>query len=118
MPVLYAVRRLFLHFREHIANNLGGVVWRAFRGGDVDGDIREVGPGKGVVEVVFQEVVLREVVDVGGLDGGNVGGAEEADVHCAMRRWLLTGIETIKNNNRVKEELNGLNKCIMSCLVL
>lgn len=35
-----------------------------------------------MVEVVFAEVVFGQVGDVGGLDVRDVGGAEEADVHC------------------------------------
>lgn len=34
-----------------------------------------------MVEVVLQEVVLRQVGDVGGLHVGDVGGEEDADVH-------------------------------------
>ena len=34
-----------------------------------------------MVEVVFQEVVFGQVCYVAGLHGGEVGGAEEADVH-------------------------------------
>lgn len=35
-----------------------------------------------MVEVVFQEVVLGKVGDVGLLDMGDVGGTKETDIHC------------------------------------
>ena len=47
------------------------------------------------------------------MDGGNVGGAEEADVHCTMRRWLLAGMEGIGTNNRTNKGLIQLNKSTM-----
>ncbi len=34
-----------------------------------------------MVEVVFAEIVFGEIGYVGGLDVGDVGGAEDADVH-------------------------------------
>lgn len=80
MSMLHPVRRLLLHLCKHISDNLGvlagEVVWflvaiaRAH-----DGDEAELWPGQGVVEVVFQKVVLGEVCDVAGLDCG-----EEVDV--------------------------------------
>ena len=35
-----------------------------------------------MVEVIFQEVVLREIGDVGRLHVRYVGGEEDANVHC------------------------------------
>ena len=40
-----------------------------------------------MVEIVFEEVVLREVGYVGGLDMGDVGRSEHTDVHWA-KCWL------------------------------
>lgn len=82
VPVLHAVRGLFFHFGEDVADDFGGVVGRALRVRGVDCDVGELGPGEGVVEVVFHEVVFGEVGDVGGLDVREVGGVEQADVHC------------------------------------
>ena len=61
MPMLHAIRRLLFHFREDIANNLGGIIGSALGAGDIDGDVGEGGPGEGVVEVVFKEVVFGEI---------------------------------------------------------
>lgn len=82
MPVLQAVRRLLLHLRQHVADDPWGVIRGLSGAGGVDGDVGEGGPGKGVVEVVFQEVVFGEIGQVGLLDVGDVGGVEGADVHC------------------------------------
>lgn len=91
MPMLHPIRRLLLHLRQHIPNNLGilarqipapGLPARISAGvlcvsvpGAHNGDEGQLRPGEGVVEVVFQEVVLGEVGDIAGLDGG-----EEVDV--------------------------------------
>lgn len=53
VPMLYAIDRLFLHFRKHIADDFGRVIGRLLRSRDIDGDVGELGPGQGVVEVVF-----------------------------------------------------------------
>jgi len=82
VPVLHAVDGLLLHLRQDVADDPGGVVGRARGAGGVDRDVGELGPGELVVEVVFQEVVLRQVGDVGGLHVRDVGGEEDADVHC------------------------------------
>lgn len=84
MAVLDAVRGLFFHFGEDIADDLGVVIGGLCGAGDVDRHEGELGPGEGVVEVVLEEVVLGEVLEVGVLDEGDVGGAEEADVHCVL----------------------------------
>ena len=39
-----------------------------------------------MVKVVFQEVIFRQVCDVGGLDVGQVRGSENADVHLPEMR--------------------------------
>ncbi|KAK2729580.1 hypothetical protein CKAH01_02554 [Colletotrichum kahawae] len=77
----HAVGGLLLHLGEHIADDLGVVVGCALGAGDVDGDIAELGPREGVVEVVLEEVVLGQVLEVGVLYEGEVGGLEEADIH-------------------------------------
>jgi len=82
VPVLHAVDGLLLHLRARCAAWVGGGVGGGGGGVDVDGDVGELRPGEGVVEVVLQEVVLRQVGDVGGLHVGDVGGEEDADVHC------------------------------------
>lgn len=50
------------------------------------GDVGKLWPGKSVVEVVFAEVVLREVGDVGRLDVRNVGRPEHTNIHVDRRR--------------------------------
>ena len=61
MTMLDPIRRFLLHLRKHVSDDLGGVVGGAGGAGDIDGDVGEGGPGKGVVEVVFEEVVFRQV---------------------------------------------------------
>lgn len=83
--MLHPIRRLLFHLRKHIADDLRGVV-RGFLGaGGVNGDVGELGPGERVVEVVFAEIVFGQVGYVGGLHMRDVGGVEDADVHCGVR---------------------------------
>lgn len=79
VAVLNAVGGLLFHLGEHVADDFGGGAGAG--GGDVEGDVGEGGPGEGMVEVVFKEVVFGQVGDVGLLDVGDVGGVEDADVH-------------------------------------
>lgn len=81
VTMLHAVRRLLLHLGEDIADDLGVLVGVLLGARDVDGDVAELGPGEGVVEVVFEEVVFGEVLEVRVLDEGEVGGGEDADIH-------------------------------------
>ena len=81
MPVLHPVRRLLFHFRQHIADYFRRVVGGFLGPGGVDGDVGELWPGEGVVEIVFAEVVFGQVRYVGGLHVGDVGGVEDTDVH-------------------------------------
>ena len=89
MPMLDIIRRLFFHFGENIANDFGGVVRGALRAGSVDGDVGELGPGEGVVEVVFHEIIFGEVGYVCGLNVGEVGGNEDSDVHLGESKRLF-----------------------------
>ena len=82
MAVLNAVRRVFFHFCEDVADDFWVFLWF---GASYDGDERELWPGESVVKVVFQKVVFREVGDIAGLDGGKEGdvggvGAEWKDI--------------------------------------
>lgn len=81
MPMLDIIRRLFFHFGENIANDFWRVVRGALRAGSVNGDVGELGPREGVVEVVFHEIIFREVGYICGLDVGEVVGGEDSDVH-------------------------------------
>ncbi|CCF39668.1 hypothetical protein CH063_10438 [Colletotrichum higginsianum] len=81
MAVGNAVGGLLLHLGQDVADNLGVVVGGALRARDIDGDIAELGPREGVVEVVLEEVVLGQVLEVGVLYEGEVGGLEQADIH-------------------------------------
>lgn len=82
MPMLHTIRGLLLHLGEHVADDLGVLVGVLLGAGDVDGDVAELGPGQRVVQVVLEEVVFGQVFEVGVLDEGEVGGGEDADVHC------------------------------------
>jgi len=102
VAVLDAVCGVFLHFRQDVADDLWRIVGgflrsrylRAFvlSGVSVDvlvqtyiyGDVAELGPAEGMVEVVFAEVVLGEVGDVGLLDVRNVRGAEDSNIHVGV----------------------------------
>lgn len=81
MAVLHPIGRLLLHLGENIADDFGRVVGGFLEAGGVDGDVGELRPRQGVVQVVFAEVVFGQVGDVGGLYVRDVGGVEEADVH-------------------------------------
>jgi hypothetical protein len=52
----------------------------------IHGNIAQLRPAQGVVEVVFAKVVFREVRDVGLLHMRNVRGSEQANVH--VLNWL------------------------------
>ena len=58
VAVLDAVGGLLLHLGEYIANDLRVIVGRLLGPADVDGNVRELGPGQAVVHVVFEEVVF------------------------------------------------------------
>lgn len=81
VPVLHAIRRLLLHLGQHVAHNLGVVVGPLARARDVHRHEAELRPRQRVVEVVLEEVVFRQVLQVGVLDERQVGGGEESDVH-------------------------------------
>lgn len=98
MAVLNAVSRVLLHFREHVADDLGRIVWRLLWPRDlppgqrespkatsalsyVHRHIAELRPAQSMVHVVFAEVVLRQVRDVRLLDVRDVRGVKDSDVH-------------------------------------
>lgn len=61
----------------------------------VNSNIAELWPAEGMVEVVFAEVVLWQVSDVGLLNMRDVRGAEEANIHrsnslCASIRSIYS----------------------------
>ncbi|OLN86428.1 hypothetical protein CCHL11_06393 [Colletotrichum chlorophyti] len=85
-----AVRGLLLHLGQDIADDLGVVIRGVFGARDVDGDIAELGPREGVVEVVLEEVVLWQVLEVGVLYEREVGGLEEADIHGGLSVGVRT----------------------------
>lgn len=87
VAVLDPIGGLLLHLGEDIADDFGGVVGGFLGAGDVDGDVGELRPRQGVVQVVFAEVVFRQVRDVRRLHVRDVGGVEEADVHCWGLWW-------------------------------
>jgi hypothetical protein len=75
VAVLDPVRGILLHLGEHVADDFGRLVRRPLRARGVDGDVGERGPRQGVVEVVFHEIVLRQVGEVRLLHVGEVGWA-------------------------------------------
>ena len=79
--MLYPIHRFFLHFGEYISNYFRGVVGSFLGARDIDSDEGELGPGKGMVEVVLQKIILWQICDVGGLDVGDISGSENADIH-------------------------------------
>jgi hypothetical protein len=93
VPVLHAVGRFFLHLSEDISDDLGRLIWVLGRVAQVHGYVRELRPRKCMVEVVLEEVVLRQVRDVGLLNMRNVRGAEESDIHCVcvVAMWYEGG---------------------------
>ena len=79
MTMLHTIGRLFLHLRQNIPHHLGilaGDITRYARSrpgfitvlGPNNGYKAQLRPCQGVVEVVFEEVVLGEVGDVAGLN--------------------------------------------------
>ena len=83
MPMLNVVDRLLFHLGQNVSDDPRGFVWGLLRPRDIHGHIRELRPGKGMIEIVFEKVVFGEVGDVGGLDVGNIRRSEHADVHLA-----------------------------------
>lgn len=79
--MLDIIRRLFLHFGENIANDFGRFIKGPLRVRSVDSDVGELGPGEGMVEIVFHEIIFGKVGYVCGLDVGKVGDGEDSDVH-------------------------------------
>jgi hypothetical protein len=56
--MLHPIRRILLHLSEHIAYDSRVVVGCLFGTRDVDCYVGELGPGEGVVEVVFHEIAI------------------------------------------------------------
>ena len=81
VPVLDPVAGVLLHLGEDIADDLGVVIGALLGPRHVYGHVAELRPRQGVVEVVFKEVVLGQVLEVGVLDQREVRRLEEADVH-------------------------------------
>ena len=59
MPMLYIIDGLFLHLRQHIADDLGRIVWRFPWSRGIHGNVGELGPRQRVVQVILQEVIFR-----------------------------------------------------------
>lgn len=58
MPMLHSIRRILLHLGEHIAYDPRVVVGSLLGARDVDCYVRELGPGEGMIEVVFHEIAV------------------------------------------------------------
>jgi len=81
VPMLYIIYGFLLHLGQYITDDFGRIVGRLFWSGHIDGHVGQLWPRERVVEVVFQEVVFGEVGDICGLNVGDVGWDEHADVH-------------------------------------
>ncbi len=67
MPMLNAVRRIFFHLCQYIADNFW--VFGRFRAGTTYyGEEGELRPCESVVKVVFEEVVFGQVAEIALLD--------------------------------------------------
>lgn len=86
MPMLDVVDRLLFHLGQNVSDDARRLVGGLLRPRDIHSHIRELGPGEGMVEVVFEEVIFGEVGYVGGLDVGDVGRSEHSDVHLGKGR--------------------------------
>lgn len=84
MSMSNPIRRLLFHLRKDISHYFRIIISCSIQSispllvsvlGPDHRDETELWPGEGVVEVVFQKVVLGKIGDVAGLDGG-----EEVDV--------------------------------------
>jgi hypothetical protein len=62
MSMLHSIGRIFFHFGEYITYD-SRVVVRSFLGSrNIDCDKGELGPGKGMVEVVFHEITVEHEI--------------------------------------------------------
>lgn len=90
MPMLYSIGGILFHLREHIPHHL-----RIVTGPSSpivlsprvahNSDEAQLRPAQRMVKVIFQKVILGQVGDVAGLDGGEEGdvarvGGERKDV--------------------------------------
>ena len=62
MPMLHSIGRIFLHFGEDITYDSRVVVRRFLRSRNIDCDEGELGPGEGMVEVVFHEITMKHEI--------------------------------------------------------
>jgi hypothetical protein len=115
MAMLHTIRRIFFHLRKHIANNSGVIVRRLFGARNIYCDIGELGPGKGMVEIVFHEItrcytplalfisemsqipqldiLFREISDIGMLNMRYIAWFQQTNIHlCSVVRWWLVDI--------------------------
>lgn len=56
MPVLHPIRGILLHLGQDIADYARVVIGCLLGPRDIDGNVGELGPAEGMVEVVFHEV--------------------------------------------------------------
>jgi hypothetical protein len=61
VAVWHSIRRIFLHLCEHISDDAWVVVGGFLGARDVDCNVGELGPGEGVVEVIFHKITERSV---------------------------------------------------------
>jgi hypothetical protein len=81
MAVLNSINWLLLHLCEHIAYNSWIVIGTFLGPRDIYGHEGELGPGKGVIQIVFHKVVFGEIGDVSMLDVRNIRRAHKSDIH-------------------------------------
>lgn len=56
MTMLDSIGGILLHLRKHVSDDTGVVIRRLLWTGDIDGDVGELWPGEGMVEVVLHKV--------------------------------------------------------------
>ena len=56
MTMLNSIGGILLHLRKHVSYDARVVIGRLLRARDIDGDVGELWPGEGMVEVIFHEI--------------------------------------------------------------
>lgn len=56
MTMLHSIGGVLLHLRKHVSYDARVVIGRLLRAGDIDGNVGELWPGEGMVEIVFHKI--------------------------------------------------------------
>lgn len=80
MSMLYPIGRVLLHLRKHIAYDAWEVIGCLLRARDIDGNVGELGPGEGMVEIVFHKIATSSSASLySGFEKGARGNTSRAD---------------------------------------